>query len=169
MENLDYEVLVPKFKAELDKLRADNKMYGLKVDQNNILIQKLTVTIDTLVSLINTHSSSDHTTTISKLEFVYPKDETWEERVKSYMKFKNKAIKTAQIINEFKQYESGYTEDKLKGAINNCIQSMLKKRLLRVYEPEIKTKGYYFANPLWFEGESLKEEHKPDLIEITTW
>lgn len=101
--------------------------------------------------------------------FHYPADKTWEERIKTYMKYKNVPLKISHLLEEFKKYEPDYSISQLKGALNNTIQSMNKKDALKIYNPPRKEKGFYYGNPLWFEGDKLKEEHIPNTNKKSTW
>lgn len=101
--------------------------------------------------------------------FHYPADKTWEERIKAYMKYKNVPLKISHLLEEFKKYEPDYSISQLKGALNNTIQSMNKKEALKIYNPPRKEKGFYYGNPLWFEGDKLKEEHIPNTNKKSIW
>ncbi|HEV3413126.1 MAG TPA: hypothetical protein VG101_11635 [Puia sp.] len=107
--------------------------------------------------------------TMNLRSFTYDPSNTWEDRVKGYFKFKNKVLTITQIVDEFKEYEPDYSYDKLKGAVTNIVAMMHKKGLLKVYDPGFKMRGFYYGNPLWFVGDELKEEHKPDLKEKLLW
>jgi len=102
-------------------------------------------------------------------QFKYSNLDTWEERIKAFFKFKNRVLTISQIVEAFELYEPSYTKEKLKGAVTNAVAMMHKNELLRVYKPGFKMRGFYYGNPLWFEGETLKEEHKPDLREKLLW
>ena len=75
----------------------------------------------------------------------------------------------SNIVKEIKKYHPEYSEDRINGAINNTVSGMMKKGLLKVYTPPIKMKGFFYANPLWFEGDKLKDEYVPDLNEKLKW
>ena len=102
-------------------------------------------------------------------EFNYDKSDTWEERVKSFFKYKNRVLIISQIVDAFKPYHPDYSEDKLRGAVTNTVATMHKKGFLKVYDPGFKMRGFYYGNPLWFDGDTLREEHKPDLKEKLLW
>jgi hypothetical protein len=109
------------------------------------------------------------TPSINVSSFIYDSGDTWEDRVKGYFKFKNKVLTITQIVEAFKEYEPAYSYDKLKGAVTNSVSMMHKKGLLKVYDPGFKMRGFYYGNPLWFVGDQLKDEHKPDLKEKLLW
>jgi hypothetical protein len=102
-------------------------------------------------------------------EFNYDKSITWEERIKAYFKFKNRVLTIGEIVEAFKHFEPNYNEKKLKGAVTNSVAGMHKDKLLKVYNPGFKMRGYYYGNPVWFEGDQLREEYKPDLKEKLLW
>ena len=103
-------------------------------------------------------------------EFVYAAKATWQERIKAYFKFKNRVLSIGQIWEEFIKHEPGKDKDSLKGVISNTVAVMVKKGLLKSYDPpEVKTRGYYYGNPLWFDDNTLKDEYKPNLKEQLLW
>lgn len=104
----------------------------------------------------------------SEVTFDYPENTTWIEKIKAYFKFRNVALTVEQIVDEFYPHHEG-DKPKFKALISNMVLSMVKKGLLQVYKPEIKMRAYYYANPSWFEGGALREEHKPDLNERLAW
>jgi len=100
--------------------------------------------------------------------FDFSNEKTWIDRIKAFLKFKNKVSTISDMFNAFKGFEKK-SDDQILGAITNTVSTMSKRGLLKVYKPPIKMKGYFYGNPLWFEGEILKDEHLPNLREKTLW
>ena len=101
--------------------------------------------------------------------FVYDMSETWEERIKSYFKYRSVVLTISDIVDGLKPYHPDYSLDKLKGAVTNSVAMMHKKGILKVYDPGYKMRGFYYGNPLWFQGEQLKDEYKPNPKEKLLW
>ena len=163
----EYSVLQEEaIKAEIKKKARDQRMYLLKN------------AIEAIEGLSNPKVKEEEveeqnvviTESINDSEaFHYPADKTWEERIKAYLKYKNVPLKVSHLMEEFTKHEPGYSITQLKGALNNTIQSMNKKDALKIYTPPRKEKGFYYGNPLWFEGEKLKEEHIPNTNKKSIW
>ena len=101
--------------------------------------------------------------------FEYPKDKTWQEKIKAFMKFKNKVVTISQIVEGMQPFETDYTSDRLHGAVSNMVSTMVKAGLIKTYKPKTKMKGYFYGNPLWFDGEDLKQEYAPNLEQKLIW
>lgn len=127
----------------------------------------------TIVTTVNTEKNETNTPKDNAenevTTFVYRENETWRERIKALFKFKNVALTIGQIVEEFEKHELRMGEKKLKGIVSNMVMNMVKDKLLKVYDPGVKMRGYYYANPSWFEGEELRSEHKPDLNKKLLW
>ena len=103
-----------------------------------------------------------------KDKFEYPASETWMEKIKAFLKFTNRVSTIADMIEVFRPFENR-EDSKLLNVISNTVNTMLKKGLLKVYKPPVKMKGYYYGNPLWFDGEILKDEYLPNIKEKLSW
>ena|SRR5579872_2668782 len=102
--------------------------------------------------------------------FIYPNG-TWQDRIKAYLKFRNHVLTIENMASEFRKHHSleEYSNDSLKAVISNTVSVMVKNQLLKSYKPAWKMRGLYYGNPLWFDGEQLKENHQPDLKTKLLW
>lgn len=180
----DYEKVLVDLKKQysvLEEQEKDAEEKRLKRGQKMLMLKTAITGIE---GLLNPVQDSEQTTVREALyatqeinnetkikvkSFIYPADKTWEERIKAYMKYKNVPLKISDMYNAFKDYEPDYTTAKLKGALNNTVQTMHKKDKLKIYYPPRKEKGFYYGNPSWFAGEDLQEEHIPNHIIKPTW
>jgi hypothetical protein len=151
--------------AEAQKIRRD-----LAIQKAKAVIELFSDdSLETPVTLsINTDKSIDVDNSETKLIFVLPSG-TWQEKIKACLKFKNRALSIAQMVDLFKPFNMGYADKQLTAVLSNTVNTMLKKLLLKTYVAPIKMKGYFYGNPLWFDGDVLKEEYKPDLRENLLW
>lgn len=169
MGTIGNEDIIEAIKKQYQTLLDEDK----RADEDKIIrlarIKALRDALDGLSVMPSSVNKEDNVSKVDTEKFEYPKAKGWEERIKAYMKFKNQAVKISEMMEIFKPYHPDYTITQLKAALNNAVQTMLKKHVLRIYEPEIKQKGYYYANPMWFEGNDLKEEHIPNLNKNLAW
>ncbi|MBS1744626.1 MAG: hypothetical protein JST21_00505 [Bacteroidetes bacterium] len=163
--------ILKELKSRLSKLLEEEKAALKEKEIRDASIQKTKIAIEAFsnADTIEILETPQLQQAKEEIEFVYPKDKTWQERIKAYMKFRDKVLTIAQIVEGVKEYETEYTEDKLHAAISNIVSTMVKNHLVRTYKPAIRMKGYYYGNPLWFENDELKEEYKPDLKEKLMW
>lgn len=170
METIDNKEIIEAIKKQYDALLVEDRIADEAKLIRHTRIKALKDALDGLnvvPSSVNKENTS--TSKVGTVHFDYPAAKGWEERIKAYMKFKNQAVKISEMVATFKTYHPDYTPAKLKAALNNTVQTMLKKDVLQVYEPEKKQKGFFYANPLWFEGKDLKEEHMPNLKKNLEW
>lgn len=107
--------------------------------------------------------------TIEEKTFYYPKDTTWKEKIIQYIKFKNKAVTTSNIVDAVLKVEPLLLEKQVMNLISGNMSVLVKEGHIKPYKPK-KMKGFYYANPLWFdENGELLEAHKPNMVEVSFW
>lgn len=99
-------------------------------------------------------------------EVNYPIDGTWQEKIKAVIKYVGKVLKIADMVEimlvEENKVEDGYTDEQILGVVSNNTSKMAKAGMLGVYKSPKKEKGYYYGNPMWWDGKELKEEYLPE-------
>jgi len=169
--NLTDTQILKELNLRLSKLLEEEKVATKEKEIRDVSIQKTKMAIEAFSNSVTPEEVIPEklgTTTI-ETEFEYPKDKTWQDKIKAFMKFKNKGVTVAQIVEGLKPYEPEYSQEKLYGAISNIVSTMVKKDIVKIYKPPVKMKGYFYGNPLWFEGEDLKQEYVPDFKEKLLW
>lgn len=177
MVDISDNQILKQLKSKLATLLEEDRKAAVEKEKRDLLIKKTTVAIEVF-------SESEDNTYIIDLSkevndkgnidkelnsFDYSKGKTWKDKIKNYMIYTGKAVTISELVGEFKKHEPNYTEPQINGAMNNAVQAMFRKGVLKVYTPPVKMKGYYYANPLWFDGEALKEEHIPDFKKKLVW
>ena len=164
--------ILKELKLRLSKLLEEEKTALKEKEIRDVSIQRTKIGIEAFTELdtpelpISEKLNSEET----HIEFHYPKDKTWQEKIKAFMKYKNKVVTITQIVDGVKEYEPDYTTEKLQAAISNIVSTMVKNTLVATYKPkEIKMKGYFYGHPLWFEEGELKSEYAPDLKKKLSW
>ena len=170
MGTIDNKEIIEAIKKQYEALLIEDR----KADEDRVIrhtrIKALKDALDGFsVLTTSVNKESIPTPKVGLSHFDYPAGKGWEERIKAYMKFTNKAVKISEMVDTFIKYHSDYTTAKLKAALNNAVQTMIKKGVLQVYEPKLKQKGFFYANPMWFEGKELKEEYIPILNKNLEW
>lgn len=79
------------------------------------------------------------------IAFSYGGAKTWKDKIKAFLKFKNKVCTVAEMYEAFLPLEKGRTEQNLLSALSSSAAVMLKKHMLKVYTPKIKMKGFTMA------------------------
>jgi len=181
MDNKTIQQIIKEAKERLRLLLEEEAQADIARQKREKEIIKAKTVIDLFTSDLESQSeitpSISSSTSLSSIpvhaledpRFMYNISETWEERVKAYFKFRNRVLTIAEIVEAFRPYHKDYSEEKLKGAVTNAVAMMNKKKLLKVYDPGFKMRGFYYGNPLWFENGQLKEEYKPDFKEKLLW
>lgn len=102
-------------------------------------------------------------------EFDYPEKGSWKDRIIAYIKYKNRAILTNQLVKDFEKHEPTMDGKKILNIISGNMSTLVSEGIVKTYKPG-KMKGYYYASPRWFDTEgNLMEEHKPITKEKTIW
>ncbi|NNV55004.1 hypothetical protein [Limnovirga soli] len=164
--------ILKELKLRLAKLLEEEKNALIEKEIRDISIQKIKIGIEAFtqlgapdLSIIKNQNSAESITSFS-----YPKDKTWQDKIKAFMKYKNTVVTISQIVDGIKEYEPAYTTEKLHAAISNIVSTMVKNNLITAYKPkEFKMKGYYYGHPLWFVDGELKNEHVPDWDKKLSW
>lgn len=102
--------------------------------------------------------------------FVYPIKGTWEDRIKAILKFSNRVLAISEMFEAFKPFETKLNDKQLLAIVSNTVTTMANtKGLLKKYDPPFKMRGFYYGNPIWWEGDVLKKEHEPKPKEAKLW
>jgi len=187
MSDLNEKQILKQLKEKLTTLLEQESKAEIERERRTTLIQKARLAIDLFSDSttgtedvfdmninfskfnLNSAGSVQRETEINLNGFDYTKGKTWKDKIKNYLTYTNKPATISELVNEFKKHEPNYTQERINGAMNNGIHAMLKKGTLKIYTPPVKMKGYYYANPTWFDGEVLKEEHIPDFKKKLVW
>lgn len=179
MSSINDELIVREAQSKLDKLLLESDKAEKEKEIRDLEITKAKAVIDLFskpkpsfsfnTEHFNMSSGNGNSDIAGIYAWAYDPKATWADRIKSYIKHKNKVITIADMVEAFKIHVKDKSEDKLLGAISNNVSTMVKKELLKIYKPPIKMKGFYYGNPLWFNGEELKEEYLPNVKAKLLW
>jgi hypothetical protein len=133
-----------------------------------MVINSIKTTIEAISHSDKTPSSNKGSVAMPVSAFYYPLGSSWKEKIIAFLKFKNKAVTTTEICKAISDIEPKYSQRQLLNHVSGNMSLMVKDGFIRVYKPT-KMKGSYYANPAWFEGENLKEQHKPDMKAQVIW
>lgn len=89
---------------------------------------------------------------------------TWEERVKAYINYNNKATLSSEIIECFKEYFPDYTDTQYRNIVAGNLSILVSRGELKKVKP-FKMKGYYYIKPSWGDAEGkILEGYAPQSI-----
>lgn len=181
MSQITDEQILKEAKQRLSKLIEEARVAEVEKEKRDIAILKAKVVIDLFSETVDAGEdvkeiSFDTTTptptpihfSTEETKFTVPEG-TWQDKIKACLKFANKVLTIAKIVEMLKPFNSDMTEKQLTGVVSNTVNTMLKKETIKVFQPPVKMKGYFYGNPLWFEGSDLREEYKPDLKKKLLW
>jgi len=121
-------------------------------------------------SILHINKNSARETLELESEFKYPMNGTWRDKIASVLKYENRAMTIKEIIAIIQPYHKESSLSSITNVVSNTINSkLLKDGDIKIYTPEIKTKGFYYSSPKWWDGDKLKDEHKPKPKESTLW
>lgn len=133
------------------------------------VIESIKTTIDAITNPDKNPMPDDRgSETKPVFEFSYPPGSSWREKIIAFLKYKNKAVTTTDICNAIGNIEPKYSHRQLLNHVSGNMSLMVKDGIIKAYKPT-KMKGSFYANPAWFAGDSLKEEHKPDMKAQVIW
>jgi|GEM_PF-5797674 len=165
-------LILKELKERLSKLLSEERKAIKEKEIRDISIQKTKIAIEAFTDASEIEivkEGFNRELNNNNDEFEYPKNKTWQEKIKAFLKYKNKVVTISEIVEGMLPHEPEYTSEKIHAAISNMVSTMLKKELLKVHKPKTKMKGYYYGNPLWFEGEELKQEYEPNMEQKLIW
>jgi hypothetical protein len=102
--------------------------------------------------------------------FKYPIDGTWRDRIIAVLKHENRVLTIKDMVAIVQTHHSVYNYAQLSNLISNTINTKLvKDNAVRIYKSIPATKGFYYGSPLWWDGDVLRDEHKPKLKTQDIW
>jgi len=168
-------------KKELDRLIQENKIAAeqqLKRTQDinaaNSVIYFLSKDIETpdgADPFVRSTAIEDFTEIAPNINYTH--NGTWQDKIKAVIKHANKVIKVYDMVEIMvAEEESGntkYTQEQILGVVSNNTSKMVKDNMIKAYKSPKREKGYYYGNPIWWNGEILKDEFLPQQKEKILW
>jgi hypothetical protein len=168
--------------TKLSKLMEEDRIASVEKGKRDISIQKARAVIELysngktfeefisknelFTQLSETNNESER---LNISDFEYPKG-TWKDKIIGILKYENRVLSVNEIIGIVELHQNDYTTKQLLGLISNTINTnLVKNGYLKIYKPTIPTKGFYYGNPLWWDGEELKKEHLPKPKQKKVW
>lgn len=167
-ENIDNTVVVLKNRLEIEKGRYISLEEELK--RCGLVISSLETTIAAITNPSNVlQDANTGSLSIKKTDFEYDDNSSWKEKIIAFLKFKNKAVTTHEIVDEFEKHDILYAKKQIANLVSGAMSFLVKDGIVKAYKPK-KMKGAYYANPSWFINETeLKEEYLPEIKNNLFW
>lgn len=157
--------------SKLHELLAEYHKIEKEQQNREVIINSIKTTIQaiknpTSISLTNKNNGVP---VLQHKEFTYSPDISWKEKIVSFMKFKNRAVLTADIVDAIAAIETHLNKHQILNMVSGNMSDLVKQGHVKTYKPH-KMKGAYYAASAWFDNNGeLKEEHKPEIKEISIW
>lgn len=164
-------------KKELDRLHEEDRIASIEQQKRTQAINEAYAVITFLSKKLEFPEGAEpyplSTAEEDFKEIFYPSDGTWQEKITAVIKYAGKVLKIADMVHimeaEEKKLASDYTTDQILGVVSNNTSKMAKAGMLGVYKSPKKEKGYYYGNPVWWDGKDLKEEYLPEPKVKSLW
>lgn len=168
-------------KKELDRLHEEDRIASIEQQKRTQAINEAYAVITFLSKSLETpdgagpfmRSTPEEDFKNNLKEINYPIDGTWQDKIKAVIKYVGKVLKISDMVDimseEEKKGSTEYTTDQILGVVSNNTSKMAKAGMLGVYKSPKKEKGYYYGNPVWWDGKELKEEYLPESKIKSSW
>ena len=173
MQQINDNTIIESLKERLQNEEENYERLKDQFEKSSFIINSIRSTIMALTgenfSTINQAIANSASENVKAGVFSYNGVSSWKEKVLAYIKFRNKAVLTSEVVDTISDLEPGYTKKQIGNLISGTISVLISDGLLKKYKP-IKMKGAYYANPKWFDGkDGLFDEYLPENIPKPLW